>query len=370
MGLATAQSMPNRAADAVVPRTMDWIGRQSGKFFAWVHLFDPHSPYTPPEDLRARYSDQPYFGEVAFVDRALGPLFDRLRSLTRPTLVLVTSDHGESLGEHGELTHGMFAYEATLRVPLIVAVVDPAEKRAPRGVVIDAPVRHVDLAPTVLEAAGETVPTGLAGAPIQPLLRGGAAPDRPAYFEAMTYNLVRGWAPLRGVLVGRDKYIDLPMPELYDLAADPSESRNLAVDARDRMAVLGNVLRGYNTAPPQRPGREAADVAATLRSLGYITGSAPARTSYTEADDPKRLVDIDRTSRRHAACAAGPDQRGHHRVHARHREARGHGGRLHAARLHLLRVGAGRAGDRHARAGTPKWGARSRAPHPAGPVPG
>ncbi len=294
MGIATAQSIPNRAADAVFPRTMDWIGRQSGKFFAWVHLFDPHSPYTPPDDLRARYADQPYFGEVAFVDRALGPLFDRLRSLPRPTLVVVTSDHGESLGDHGELTHGMFAYEATLRVPLIVAVVDPAETRGLRGVVMVAPVRHVDLAPTLLEAAGETVPPGLAGAPLQPLLRDGAAADRPAYFEAMTYNLVRGWAPLRGVVVGRDKYIDLPIAELYDLAVDPTESRNLALDARDRITVLGNVLRGYNTAPPQRPGREASEVAATLRSLGYITGSAPARTSYTEADDPKRLVDIDR----------------------------------------------------------------------------
>jgi arylsulfatase A-like enzyme/Flp pilus assembly protein TadD len=296
MGAATAHSMPDRPADVVVSRTLEWIGRQSGKFFAWVHLFDPHSPYKPPEDLRARYSDQPYFGEVAFVDRALGPLFDRLRALDRPTLIVVTADHGESLGEHGELTHGMFAYESTLRVPLILAVVGGggAASGGARGAAIDAPARHVDLAPTVLESAGEPIPGGLAGTSLRPLLAGGDAPDRPNYFESMTYNLVRGWAPLRGVIVGRDKYIDLPIAELYDLAADPGETNNLAAGPGDRLKVLANVLRGFNTAPPKRPGPEAADVAATLRSLGYITGSAPARTSYTEADDPKRLVEVDR----------------------------------------------------------------------------
>jgi arylsulfatase A-like enzyme/Flp pilus assembly protein TadD len=294
MGTATAHSMPDRPADVVVSRAVDWIGRQSGRFFAWVHLFDPHSPYTPPGDLRARYADQPYFGEVAFVDRALGPLLDRLRALDRPTLVIVTSDHGESLGEHGELTHGMFAYEATLRVPLILAVVGGSAGGQARGAVIDAPARHVDLAPTVLESAGEPVPDGLAGASLRPLLNGGAAPDRPLYFESMTHNLVRGWAPLRGVIVGREKYIDLPIAELYDLAADPDETRNLAAGPGDRVAILAGVLRGFDTALPQRPGREAADVAARLRSLGYITGSAPARTSYTDADDPKRLVEVDR----------------------------------------------------------------------------
>lgn len=294
IGRATAYSMPDRPADAVVSRTLEWIGRQPARFFAWVHLFDPHSPYQPPDDLRAPYADQPYFGEVAFVDRALGPLFDRLRALDRPTLVIVTSDHGESLGEHGELTHGMFAYEATLRVPLIMAVLGGRGDGGARGSIVDAPVRHVDLTPTILESAGEPVPGGLSGSPVQPLLGRGTAADRPLYFEAMTYNLVRGWAPLRGVIVGREKYIDLPIAELYDLAADLDELRNLAPDQPNRVAVLTNVLRGFNTAVPQRPGHEAAEVARQMRALGYVTGSAPARTKYTEADDPKRLVEIDR----------------------------------------------------------------------------
>ena len=285
-------SMPERAADLVVSRATEWIARQPGKFFAWVHVYDPHSPYRPPAEFQSQYAQQPYYGEVAFVDRALGPLFDRLASLPRPTLVIVTADHGESLGEHGELTHGMFAYEPTLRVPLIVTKVTKDAKDT-KGVVIDTPVRHIDLVPTVLDAMGMDRDQTLSGASLLPVVNAGDTADRPSYFEAMTYNLVRGWAPLRGVLQARSKYIDLPLPELYDLAADASEQANRAGSDRDRMQVLTNLLRGYNTAAPNRPGQESAEAAATLRSLGYVSGSAPAKAAYAEADDPKRLVQID-----------------------------------------------------------------------------
>jgi choline-sulfatase len=286
-------SMPERAADLVVSRALDWIAKQPAQFFAWVHVFDPHSPYKPPADLAGQYGAQPYYGEVAFVDRALGPLFDRLAALARPTLVVVTADHGESLGEHGELTHGMFAYEATLRVPLIVARIDP-RRSGIAGTVVDAPVRHIDIVPTVLEAVGAEADPKLLGASLRPLIAGEQPGDRPAYFESMTYNLVRGWAPLRGVVAERNKYIDLPVPELYDLAADAKETRNLAPTTRERLQVLNNLLRTYNVDPPNRPGRESAEAAAVLKSLGYVQGSAPAKASYTEADDPKRLVEIDR----------------------------------------------------------------------------
>jgi arylsulfatase A-like enzyme/Flp pilus assembly protein TadD len=287
-------TMPERRADEVVARATAWIGGTTGRFFAWVHVFDPHSPYKPPADLAAAYALQPYDGEVAFVDRALGPLVDRLASLPRPTLVIVTSDHGESLGEHGEMTHGMFAYEATLHVPLIVARVEPGASDQTRGVVIDTPVRHVDIAPTVLEAVGAAGDATFAGSPLQEVIRAGRGADRPSYFESMTYNLVRGWAPLRGVLVERQKYVDQPIQEMYDLGSDPKEERNLAAAQPERTQVLLNVLRTYNVAPPDRPGRESAEVAATLRSLGYISGSAPERKVFTEADDLKNLVQVDR----------------------------------------------------------------------------
>ena len=291
---AVGESMPERRADVVVTRAVDWIGRQTGRFFTWVHVFDPHSPYKPPDEYQAQYSSHPYYGEVAFVDRALGPLFDRLAALPRPTLVIVTSDHGEGLGDHGEMTHGMFAYESTLRVPLIVAQIDPRTTRFARGVSIETPVRHIDIAPTVLESAGVAADRSLPGSSLLELVRSRQGSGRPTYFEAMTYNLVRGWAPLRGVVVGREKYIDLPIPEFYDLGSDPGERTNGATARPDRLQVMTNVLQTFNVAAPHRPGQESAATSATLRSLGYVSGSAPAKRQYTEADDPKQLVEVDK----------------------------------------------------------------------------
>ena len=303
---ALAISLPERPADAVVSSAVKWIeGRERSKFFAWVHVFDPHSPYKPPEDLAAAYAAKPYYGEVAFVDRELGRLFASLKSAARPTIVIVTADHGESLGEHGEQTHGMFAYDATLRVPLIVARIGPpteTSEASGRGTVIDSPVRLVDIAPTVLDIVGHPSGISMAGTSLVDVISAGSGEDRPAYFEAMTYNLVRGWAPLRGVINGRAKYIDLPIPELYDLASDAAEQHNTAPAQSGRVRELHSLLRTYNVAPPNRPGQESAEAAAVLRSLGYVSGSAAPRDLYTEADDPKRLVDVDRDL--HAATAA------------------------------------------------------------------
>ncbi len=311
---AIAISMPERRADVVVERAVGWIAaHQQQRFFSWVHLFDPHSPYVPPDAHVATYSGQPYHGEVAWTDEALAPLFAKLTTLARPTLVIVTADHGESLGEHGELTHGMFAYEATLRVPLIIARVMPATVRhaGTSARVVDAPARHIDIAPTVLEAVGAQPDTSLPGSSLAGLIRGERTPDRPTYFESMTYNLVRGWAPLRGVIVDKDKYIDLPIPELYELGADPGEGKNIADQDRNRRGVMVNLLRGFDVAPPQRPGQESALAREALRSLGYVTGSAPAKDRYTEADDPKRLVEVDRDLHRASeALRAGKREEG------------------------------------------------------------
>lgn len=287
------QTVPERPATEVVARAQAWIDKTPGRFFAWVHVFDPHFPYAPPSPHREAYPDQPYLGEVAAVDQALKPLFDRLRTLTRPTLVVVTSDHGESLGEHGELTHGLFAYEATLRVPLIVATIDPSGT-APRGRRIGIPVRHVDIAPTIAESAGLPLDQTWPGQPLQPVIAAGSGADRPSYFESMTYHLTRGWAPLRGVVVERDKFIDQPIAELYDLASDPGEQRNGAASRTDRAQVLRGVLRTFNVELPNAPGRESAAVSEALRSLGYVSGSTPQRDRYTEADDYKNLVGVNR----------------------------------------------------------------------------
>ena len=290
---AIEASMPERPANVVVSRALDWIGKQDGRFFAWVHVYDPHFPYRPPPAFAAQYAEQPYYGEVAFVDQSFGPLFDRLKSLTRPTTVILTADHGEGLGEHGEQSHGMFAYESTLHVPLIIARVTPDHAGGTRGLVIDTPVRHIDIAPTVLDVVGAPADSSLSGRSLDGIIRGETPANPTSYFEAMSYNLIRGWAPLRGVIEGRDKYIDLPIQELYHLQSDPKEQHNDAPKEADRVRVMLNLLKGFNMAPPDRPSEESTATADMLRSLGYVSGSAPAKTHYTEADDPKTLVGLD-----------------------------------------------------------------------------
>ena len=303
--------MPERPASAVVPLARSWIaergpGRAGGSgasdgdrpWFVWTHVFDPHAPYQPPPPFDAQYAGRPYYGEVAATDAALAPLLDDLRAASRPTLVIVTGDHGEGLGDHGELTHGLFAYEATLRVPLIVAEIGGAGRtgKAGRsgGEVSSVAARHVDILPTILEAVGQTPPADLPGRSLLPAAaRRAGSPTRTSYFEAMGAMLNRGWAPLAGVLAGRDKFINLPIAERYDLAADPAEGVNLSGRAAQRDRALAAALRGFNAAPPGERRAEDGDAAARLRALGYVSGSAPAKARYTEADDPKQLVDLD-----------------------------------------------------------------------------
>ncbi len=295
-------TLPERRADEVVGRAVEWIGRTPGKFFGWVHVFDAHSPYAPPSEFAGKYA-RPYDGEVAWIDQALAPLLTQLATLSRPTTVIVTADHGESLGEHGEETHGMFAYEATLHVPLIIATVTPtggAAKATPygslstKGLIIQTPARHIDIAPTVLDIVSGPLDATWLGSSLRPVVSAGSGPDRPSYFESMTYNLVRGWAPLRGVLQARTKYIDQPIPEVYDLSTDPVEKVNLAARQPDVLQVLTNLLRTFNVGAPHRPGQVSADEAAALNAIGYLSGTAPERHVFTEKDDLKNLVEIDR----------------------------------------------------------------------------
>jgi arylsulfatase A-like enzyme/tetratricopeptide (TPR) repeat protein len=300
-GVGAEAGERERRADAVVSSAVKWIGDQKGKWFSWVHVYDPHVTYSPPQEFLAQYPNEPYYGEVAWTDFALGRLFDQLSALPRKTLVIVTADHGEGLGDHGELTHSLFAYESTLHVPLIVAELGGAQTAAPRGVVIETPVRHVDLLPTILDAVGAprgaiTGPSRMPGTSLIPLIAAGSGDDRPSYFEAMSANLARGWAPLRGVLVGREKFIDLPIAELYDLKDDSKELRNVFPIRTDRGNVLINTLKSFNDAPPGRPQTETVEVKESLRALGYIGGGAAApKEKYTEADDPKRLIELEQT---------------------------------------------------------------------------
>jgi len=287
--------MPERRAEAVVDTAVQWIRRQPGKWFAWIHVYDPHAPYQPPPPFDQQYASNPYAGEVAYTDRALGPLFGLARAGSRGTIIVVTADHGEALGNHGEQTHGLFAYEPTLHVPLIVDVTDRAHALGPSPA--DLSARHVDILPTLLDALGLPAPKGLPGQSIVRALEEGEATPPPSYFESLSPFLNRGWAPLVGVVVGREKYIDLPIPELYDLASDPAEERNLLPARDDRRRILEARLRDTGWPGASAPGarvQENAEARSRLQALGYVSGSAPAKQHYTENDDPKRLVDLDR----------------------------------------------------------------------------
>ncbi|HEY6546379.1 MAG TPA: tetratricopeptide repeat protein, partial [Vicinamibacteria bacterium] len=251
--------------------------------------------YEPPAPLASRFALEPYQGEVAAADAALGALLEPLlaEGLAERTLVLLTSDHGESLGEHGEATHGIFAYEATLRVPLIVYA---PRILSPR--VVREPVRHVDVLPTVLDALGLETPAGLPGRSLLPLAAGHDEVAPLGYFEALSSSLNQGWAPLRGVRRDHLKYIDLPLPELYDLRADPREERNLAATRPDDLAALRALLTGLRSRERQ-VSRVSEDTAVTerLRALGYLAGGqTTTKERYGEADDPKRLVALDKVN--------------------------------------------------------------------------
>jgi arylsulfatase A-like enzyme/tetratricopeptide (TPR) repeat protein len=293
-------AMPERRADAVVAAARAWIAAQPTRWFAWVHLFDAHAPYQPPPPFDRQYGEQPYYGEVAYVDQQLAPLVESVRAQTRPTLIVVTADHGEALGDHGEATHGLFAYESTLRVPLIVAQSTPGRDAPERSdSMSDQSVRHVDLLPTILGAVSLEVPAGLPGRSLLAATSGFSGTPRDnegvaSYFEAMSASLNRGWAPLNGVLAGREKYISLPLPELYDLATDPREAANVVNRDLEHRRVLEARLAGWNASPAGARTQEDAETAARLRALGYVSsGSASAKGRYTENDDPKRLIDVD-----------------------------------------------------------------------------
>jgi arylsulfatase A-like enzyme/Tfp pilus assembly protein PilF len=269
---------------------IDRIGR--GPFFLWVHYFDPHVEYVPPSPWRERFAARPYDGEIAYMDAEIGRLLDALdrRGRLSRAVVAVIGDHGEGLGGHGERTHGLLLYRETLRVPLIVRY--PGSVRS--GARLGGAVSGVDLAPTLLDLMGLPGMPGVQGKSFAAALRGGPEGDRgPVYSESLYGERSYGWAALYA-LTGRDrKFVEAPEPEIYDLAADPAESRNLAgadpaeLDAwRNRLAAIRSSMGASDTTAA----REAtAEERARLGSLGYVSAGSPA-LGRKDRPDPKRLV--------------------------------------------------------------------------------
>jgi arylsulfatase A-like enzyme/Tfp pilus assembly protein PilF len=283
--------MQERSGRQTVAAAQAWLVAQGGaKTLLWLHLYEPHFPYTAAEPFASRFAGDPYHGEVAYTDALLRPLLEPLLDgKGGRTLVVLTADHGEGLGEHGEATHGIFAYETTLHVPLILHT--PALLR-PR--VVGDSVRHVDLLPTVLDALGLDAPAGLPGQSLLGAANGRPLESKASYFEAMSSALNRGWAPLRGLARGRWKLIDLPIPELYDLERDPHEARNLAAQEPQRLEEIRAQLSSTRAADPGLVRQaESAETRERLKALGYLASPRDLKARYSDADDPKNLIRLD-----------------------------------------------------------------------------
>ncbi len=274
---AQSGQVAERPADAVAGAALPWLqaaaARDDAPFFAWVHFFDPHQPYAPPEPLRARFAD-PYDGEIAFVDSQVGRLLEVLRraGVEERTIVIVVSDHGESLGEHGESTHGLLLYEATLRVPLLMA--GPG---VPAGRVVEERVGTIDVLPTLLGLLGQPLPEGLHGRDLRPSLAGRELRPEPLYAESLYGRLNCRWAPLRAWTHGDLKLIAGQRDELFDLATDPAERDDLAaVRAPDTTRLRGALERALAAMAPggdrASPAALSATQAESLRALGYVAG--------------------------------------------------------------------------------------------------
>lgn len=280
-------------AERVLAKYNRWLeSSPASPFFCWVHFYDPHFPYQPPSSFRERFPDDPYRGEIAYMDEAIGRMLQDLdrRGLLQNTLVVVAGDHGEGLGEHGEQEHGVFCYDEVLRVPLIFH----QPRLFPGNRVVSRPVGLVDLLPTLLELYRLPSPPGVQGRSFAGLLTAKRDPDPKEtrhYFESMYGMEQMGFAPLSGLMRGSLKYISLPRPELYDLAADPLERDNLYLKKNVLAKQMARELDDYlartvtGAATTLRPRQSYRDQA-HLRALGYLASTEiPPRTGAEV--DPK-----------------------------------------------------------------------------------
>jgi arylsulfatase A-like enzyme/Flp pilus assembly protein TadD len=294
LGLVTlAEAGPTgaqRRGDKTVDAALAWLEQAPARFFLWVHLYDPHADYAPPAPFAERFAARPYDGEIAFADAQLARLRAALDARwAGGSLWIASADHGESLGEHGEPTHSYGVYEATQRVPLLIA--GPG---VPHGRVVAGVAALADVAPTLLDLAGLSPLPGASGRSLAAALAPGAAlPERAAWVETLATQLDMYWSPLLGVRTAQHKYVRAPEPELYDLTADPGELENRAAAEPARVAELDRLVAEREAGRPVVPSfTPDAEERARLEALGYLRGGAPAAPAASlgrvGGPDPKR----------------------------------------------------------------------------------
>jgi choline-sulfatase len=310
-GMDRYKTVERRAGD-VVNHALAWLSQlENGPFFLWVHLYDAHDPYDPPPPFKAKFVSQPYDGEIAYADSAVGKLIDELRKhgLYDETLIAVMADHGESLGAHGENTHGIFLYDETLHVPLLFKL--PASRAG--GGRIDARVRLVDVAPTILQEAGLAVPKEMQGESLAPLMNkpitgpgkasGGSAigatseEDRPAYAETDYPHRAFGWSSLRALRTGKYLYVRAPDRELYNETTDPESAHNLAAGSKavaDTIATQLDAFRARTSQTLVELAKPDAEQTRKLQALGYVASDAstPHDENNLNGADPKAKIEV------------------------------------------------------------------------------
>jgi arylsulfatase A-like enzyme/Flp pilus assembly protein TadD len=285
-----------RPGNVVADTALDWLAKHDkNKFFLWMHLYDPHFPYRPPEPYSEQYKDRPYDGEIAFADAQVGRLirFLKDKGLYQNTIIVLTGDHGESLGEHGEKTHGFFIYNATLHIPVIFHL--PGQKLGNR---MPELVSLADLMPTVLQVLKVDVPSQVQGRNLLPLMTTKKEDQSQGlYAETFLPRLHFNWSELRGIETKNYHFIDAPKPELYDLAKDPGETQNLyqtkKAVADEMRARLATLIRQYSGGQElaEKTGLDPA-LMERLQSLGYagFSGGGSPIVSNRSLPDPKDRI--------------------------------------------------------------------------------
>ncbi|MGB6383664.1 MAG: sulfatase-like hydrolase/transferase [Terriglobales bacterium] len=296
------QSLERRAED-VADRAMSWLSRnQRGPFFLWLHFYDPHHPYDPPEPFKTQYVSAPYDGEIAYTDSVVGGLMDVLvqHGLFENCLIAIAADHGEALGEHGEMQHGMLLYDETIHVPLLLKLPEGnfAGKR------IDTRVALADVAPSLLQAAGIPIPASVQAQSLFPLIEAtesaavgkGKVPESAIYSETDYAHHTFGWSELRSWRAGKYLYVQAPKKELYDQSSDPGAVKNLAPTAKAVADTLGAQLSDFRQKTSSIPGKSAklnASQAESLHALGYIASDAGSTNSKGKSlVNPKNKIAI------------------------------------------------------------------------------
>jgi arylsulfatase A-like enzyme/Flp pilus assembly protein TadD len=284
---------PERSAAIVTDRAIEaWKHLRGSRRFLWVHYFDPHAPYTPPPPYLGAHPGQPYNDEVEYVDSEMGRLLRTIGQDAPRALLAIVSDHGESLGEHGEKTHGVFLYESTVHVPFLLR----APGLVPRGSRVAAPVSLVDLMPTLLNLLGVPPAAGMEGRELSPAWSSSRLSEAPIYAESYLPRLEYRFSPLTMLRRGSLKYIEAPAPELYDLSRDPGETANLDGGRPEKASLARELADRSRTADRTASARAAGHLDAEsedrLRSLGYAAaGTLAPSANESRGRDPKSMTD-------------------------------------------------------------------------------